>query len=106
MAQATDLVGIVPFDWERSANIFVMYFGVDTVELARAVKRRLEESNFKVDFMSREEELVVAAKLLRRLEGEGVEVGPVTRGVKSLDGRWETETIDWRNIDQQDKYQN
>ncbi len=98
MAQATDLVGIVPFDWQRLGNIFVMYFGVDTVELARAAKRRLEESSFKANFMSREEEFVAAAKLLRRLEGEGVEVGLVTRAVRSLDGGWETEIIDWRGI--------
>jgi hypothetical protein len=50
MKQASALVGIVPFDWERRGNIFNMYFGLDTVELAVAAKQRLEEFDFTVLF--------------------------------------------------------
>jgi hypothetical protein len=63
--RATELVGIVPIDWERAGNQFIMYFGVDTVDLASDAKRRLEQSGFEARFWTDEEGAAIFAKMLR-----------------------------------------
>jgi hypothetical protein len=67
-SQATELVGIVPFDWEVLCGGFVMFFGVDTIEFALAAQGRLQGANFDIRFWTTEEGLFVAAKVLERIE--------------------------------------
>jgi hypothetical protein len=85
ISRATELVGIVPFDWMMHHGEFVMFFGVETIELAQAARGRLQRANFAVCFWTTEEGLFVAAKVLERIENverienEDVQVGPFMR---------------------------
>lgn len=96
----------MPFDWQMSGAEFVMYFGVDTVESALAAQKRLQQANFTVFFWTEEEGIYLAAKVLERLEREGVEVGPMIRVIEGLDGSPELETIEWRDFAKKCKYRN
>jgi hypothetical protein len=106
LGQATRQAGVVPFDWQMSGAEFVMYFGVDTVESALAAQKRLQQANFTVFFWTEEEGIYLAAKVLERLEREGVEVGPMIRVIEGLDGSPELETIEWRDFAKKRKYRN
>jgi hypothetical protein len=91
---------------------FVMFFGVETIELAQAARGRLQRANFAVCFWTTEEGLFVAAKVLERIENverienEDVQVGPFMRLMEGHDGSEQVETIDWREIPKNPKYRN
>jgi hypothetical protein len=78
MDRAAELVGIVPFDWFKTGDSFVMFFGVDTVESALAAQKQLIEAGYSASFWNSEEEMHMVGAALRQLDTAGHEIGPIT----------------------------
>jgi hypothetical protein len=72
--RATELCGIVPFDWENQKlhgdRVFLMYFGFDTLEEAEAAKLRLEAANFQVWLWDLDIENKILGTALRQSEAQ------------------------------------
>jgi hypothetical protein len=68
----SSIVGIVPFDWEYEDGACEVWFGLDSVESAQAVKRRLAAVGVNhVDYFTTKEMMAHSLKLARQ---EGMEL--------------------------------
>ena len=85
--RATELAGIVPFDWMAHGHIFVAFFGFGTMESALAAQARLQDSNFHSHLWNEDEEKQIIGKFMRQAEAEGHEVSVHQEGVE----------LDWKN---------
>jgi hypothetical protein len=85
--RATELAGIVPFDWAMHEHIFVAFFGFGTMEVALAAQGRLQDSNFHSHLWNEDEENQIVGKLMHQAEAEGYEVSLHLDGIE----------LDWKN---------
>jgi hypothetical protein len=88
--RATELAGIVPFDWTMVYEEFVAYFGFETWESALAAQARLQDSNFHSHLWDVDVENQIAGRFLRQAEAEGYEVSMHPHDDDSVE-------IDWKN---------
>ena len=86
--RATELAGIVPFDWTMVYEEFVAYFGFETWESALAAQARLQDSNFHSHLWDYDVENQITGKLMRQAEAEGYEVRLCLHN---------DESVDWKN---------
>jgi hypothetical protein len=89
--RATELAGIVPFDWTMiHGYVFAAFFGFETWESALAAQARLQDSNFHTHIWDMDIENQIEGKFLRQAEAEGYEVSLHPHDDESVE-------IDWKN---------
>lgn len=88
--RATELAGIVPFDWTMHGHLFVAFFGFGVMESALAAQARLQGSNFHSHLWNEDEENQIAGKVMRQAEAEGYEVSLHPHDDESVE-------FDWKN---------
>jgi hypothetical protein len=88
--RATELAGIVPFDWKMHGHLFVAFFGFWTWESALAAQARLQDSNFHSHLWDEDVENQILGKFMRQAEAEGYEVRLHPHDDESVE-------VDWKN---------
>jgi hypothetical protein len=91
--RATELVGIVPFDWTMMHEhlCFVAFFGFETMELALAAQARLQDSKFHSHLWNEDEENQIVGKFMRQAEAEGSEVSLHLHNDESVEFDWKSD---------------
>jgi hypothetical protein len=73
--RATELTGIVPFNWTKMwGHFFVAFFGFGTMESALAAQARLQDSNFYSRLWDEDVEEQVVGNFARQAEADAYEI--------------------------------
>jgi hypothetical protein len=89
--RATELTGIVPFNWTMMHGyLFVAFFGFEEMFSALEAQARLEDSNFHSQLWPEDEGNRIVGKMMRQLEAEGFKVHLHQDDGTRVD-------IDWKN---------
>jgi hypothetical protein len=87
--EASNHVGIAPVDAEMLEDFFIMYFYLNTVEVAEAASARLKASGFESIVQTGRQMLSDLAAFMKEQEREGADIGPIavrtTSDVEILD---------------------
>lgn len=95
--RATELAGIVPFDWMMRGHVFFALFGFETWESALAAQARLQDSNFHSHLWDEDVEKQIVGKFLRQAEAEGYQAEVDGYEVRLHPRDDESVEVDWKN---------
>jgi hypothetical protein len=92
--EASNHVGIAPVDAEMLEDFFMMYFELDTVEVAEAASVRLKASGFESIVQTGRQMLSDLAAFMKEQEREGADIGPIAVRTYGPDGSANAEMLD------------
>jgi hypothetical protein len=92
--EASNHVGIAPVDAEILEDFFIMYFYLNTVEVAEAASVRLNASGFESIVQTGRQRLSEVAAWMKEQEREGANIGPIAVRTYGPDGSANAEMLD------------